>query len=64
MIAVDQYRNVYPVDPRRPRASLCERLGYRSARRMFVDRDGRSLHVGYVIGGQWLTLYCQFEGRA
>lgn len=41
---------------------LCERVGYTKARRMYVStKDGRDLHVGYVIGKHWLSKYTPVE---
>ena len=41
-----------------PRKALLERLERKSAKKMYVDRkDGTSVHVGYVVGGRWFTLY-------
>ena len=41
-----------------PRKALLERLGAKSARKMYVDRaDNKTVHIGYVVGQQWFTLY-------
>jgi len=41
-----------------PRKDLCRRLARSHADRMFKEMpDGTVCHVGYVIGGLWLTLY-------
>ena len=41
-----------------PRAELLKRLGYKHASRMFQDRkNGPPMHIGYVIGPHWVTLY-------
>ena len=51
-MAVDQYGQTFP------RKELCEKLAKSHADKMFVDgKDGKRYHVGYVIGGLWLTLY-------
>lgn len=35
-----------------------ERIGCTHVQKMYQDkRDGSVVHVGYVIGGHWLTLY-------
>ena len=56
-MAIDQYGQTFH-GLKHPRKDLCERLGRRHVSKMFVDRkDGSSVHVGYVIGGLWLTVY-------
>ena len=31
--------------------------------KMYVDKkDGRSVHIGYVVGQHWLTAYQRVEG--
>jgi hypothetical protein len=57
-IAVDQDGQMYHALGPYPRKELLQRLGRRRASKMYIDtRDGRTLHVGYVIAGLWLTLY-------
>ena len=54
----DQYGHTYHDLGQHPRKTLCERLGRRHVAKMYVDkRDGGTAHVGYVIGGRWITLY-------
>lgn len=59
-MAIDQYGNTYH-GLKHPRKELLERLGYSSsssAHKMYVDKEnGETVHIGYVIGGLWLTLY-------
>lgn len=56
-MAIDQYNQTYH-ELRHPRKDLLERLGRSKASKMYIDRkDGSSVHVGYVIAGQWLTIY-------
>ena len=56
-MAVDQYNQTYH-GLRHPRKDLLERLGRSKASKMYIDRkDGEAVHVGYVIAGQWLTIY-------
>ena len=53
---VDQYGNkVYASTV----TELCRKMGYSrgTARRMYADFQGKSYHVGYVIGRYWLTMY-------
>lgn len=42
----------------RPRRDLLKRLGRKSARKIYRDKnDGTTVHVGYIIGGMWWTIY-------
>lgn len=61
-MAIDQYGQTYH-GLKNPRKDLLARLYRSHADKMYQDPDGR--HVGYVIGGLWLTLYkvTPFEGR-
>ena len=57
-MAIDQYGQTYHQLGAYPRKTLLERLGGRSAEKMYVDTmSGESQHVGYIINGLWLTLY-------
>ncbi len=57
-MAIDQYGTTYHNLGPHPRKELLERLGYKKANKMYVDtKDGQTVHIGYVIGGLWLTLY-------
>lgn len=57
-MAIDQYGHAYHGLGEHPRKELMERLARSSAQRMYVDKkDGRTVHIGYIIGGLWLTLY-------
>ena len=41
-----------------PRKDLMARLGRKSARKMYIDRaDGSGAHVGYIVAGEWFTVY-------
>lgn len=55
-MAIDQYGTTYH-GLKHPRKDLLERLGYASAKKMYVDKDGKTYHTGYVIGGAWLDVY-------
>ncbi len=63
MIGRDQHGNTWSVDRKRPKASLLDAMGARSANRMFIDRAGKTFHVGYVVSGghgcaaSWVTFY-------
>jgi hypothetical protein len=57
-MARDQYGNTYHNLGPNPRKALLERLGKKHAEKMYVDtKEGGSRHVGWVIGGFWLTVY-------
>jgi len=48
-----------------PRKDLMARTGSRHAEKMYVDcKDMTARHVGYVIGGNWWTVYavCEWQG--
>ena len=56
-MAIDQYGNTFH-GLKHPRKELMERIGCTHVQKMYQDkRDGSVVHVGYVIGGHWLTLY-------
>jgi len=40
---------------------LRERIGGGRVSRMYIDRAGSTLHVGYVVGPFWLTAYRPIE---
>jgi hypothetical protein len=57
-MAIDQYGTTYHNLGAYPRKTLLERLGSRSAEKMYMDDStGESQHVGYIINRLWLTLY-------
>lgn len=57
-MAIDQYGQTYHELGNHPRKELIERIGNRHVSKMYQDRkDGSVVHVGYVIGQHWLTLY-------
>lgn len=55
----DQYNRDYHNLGKHPRKALMERLGRKHVSKMYVDSKsgGPPKHVGYVIGGLWITLY-------
>ena len=56
-MGVDQYGETYHALTY-PRKELMERLGRRSASKMYVDKtDGTSEHIGYVIAGRWVRIF-------
>lgn len=65
-MAQDQYGKFYHLDTNHPRKELLEMFGRKHADKMYVDtKDGKSKHVGYIIGGLWLSVYevHEFTGR-
>jgi hypothetical protein len=58
IIGIDQYNQHYDDLGKYPRQELLNRLGYKNARKMYVDKkDGTIKHIGYVVGSHWVTLY-------
>ena len=56
-MAIDQYGRTYH-GLTHPRKDLCERLGRKHVGKVYVDKkDGQPVHVGYIIGQLWLTIY-------
>ena len=52
-IAQNQYGDTVFIK-RFPRKELLEHTGYASAQKMYLDTtSGKSVHIGYVIGGMW-----------
>ena len=65
--AVNESGERIALEGRHPRKELLDYLGRKSARRMYRDKaDGRTVHVGYVVGGSWWTFYnvTPWEGDA
>lgn len=57
-MAVDQFGQTYHNLGPHPRKELMRRLGTSHAARMYRDKkDGRTVHIGWVIAGRWLSLY-------
>jgi hypothetical protein len=56
-MAVDQYGTTLH-GLRHPRKDIMNRMSYKSAQKMYVDTtDGRTLHIGYIVGPHWFTVY-------
>ena len=56
-LGTDQYGNNFSMS-KHPRKELMEQLGYKSARKMYVDTvSGDTRHTGYVIGDHWINVY-------
>lgn len=57
-MAVDQYGATYHDLGEHPRKELMTRLHCKHVDKMYCDgNDGTTYHVGYIIGGLWLSLY-------
>lgn len=57
-MAIDQFGETYHSLGAHPRKALMERIGRRGAALMYIDdKAGKSHHVGWIIGGLWLTVY-------
>ena len=62
-LGTDQYGNHYNMSDH-PRKELMQKLGAKSASKMYVDTtDGKVRHVGYIIKGRWVNVYrvCQWK---
>ena len=63
-MAIDQHGEHWHDLGANPRKALLERLGRKSARKMYVDtKSGKVKHVGYIIAGLWLHIYRISEWR-
>ena len=41
-----------------PKGHLLEKLGASHAEKMYIDTtDGETKHAGYIIGGEWFSIY-------
>lgn len=57
-MAIDQYGRTYHNLGNHPRKTLLERLERKHASKMYIDKkDGPPVHIGWIIGGLWLTVY-------
>ena len=46
------------LEGKRPRAELLKALLATHTERVYVDKkDGRSVQIGYIVRGEWFTLY-------
>lgn len=57
-MAVDQYgQTIHDLGPY-PRKALLEKLDRKHADRMFRDqKDGPTVHVGWIVAGRWFSVY-------
>ena len=57
-MAIDQYGQTFHNLGPYPRKELLKRLARRSAAKMYVDKvKGPPKHIGWIIGGLWLTIF-------
>lgn len=56
LMGIDQYGQTYH-GLKKPRKDLLEQLGRTHANKMYRDIKGKSVHVGYIIGGLWIEIY-------
>jgi hypothetical protein len=57
-MAIDQYGQTFHNLGAHPRKELLKRLGRSKAAPIYVDtKDGKTLKIGWIIGGLWLTIY-------
>lgn len=57
-MGIDQYGTVYHNLGNHPRKELMKRLYISHVSKMYRDyADGSYSHVGYILGGLWITLY-------
>jgi len=62
-IAISDSGNRVMLTTDTPRKELMEYLGAKHAEKIYVDtKEGEVAHIGYIIGGEWYTLYA-VEGR-
>lgn len=62
MLYRDQYGNTWFA---RTAAELRRNIGRGRVSKMYVDKtDGRTKHVGYIVGTHWCTAYVPYEGEA
>jgi hypothetical protein len=56
-MARNQYGDVRFLD-KHPRKELLEYYGRQHAERIYIDdKQGDVWHIGYVVAGQWFTVY-------
>ena len=57
ILATDQYGNRHYLNPKCPRKELLNLVGRKSCQKVYIDtKDGNTKHVGYIVGGGWITL--------
>jgi hypothetical protein len=65
-MAINKYGHTFHDLGQHPRKELMKRIGCRHVSKMYHDRkDASVIHVGYVVGQHWCTLYevKPYEGK-
>ena len=55
-IATDQYNNLVWIK-QHPRKELCQHHGVKHADKCYIDIEGVSHHVGYVVSSHWYDVF-------
>ena len=55
-IAIDQYGNHVHIR-KHPRKSLMDWAYTKHAEKIYIDKEGKATHVGYVVRGHWFNVY-------
>lgn len=59
LLYIDQYGNKWGA---RTVKELREKIGGGKISKMYLDKtDGRSVHIGYIVGRHWCTAYRPVE---
>ncbi len=61
MLAIDQYGTKHWIPGKHPRKELLAEFDRKHANKMYIDREGKTYHIGYIVAGLWLSLYDQWE---
>ena len=62
MMAINQYGNKKYIPGVHPRKELLTLTGGNHVDKIYRDKkDGSVVHVGYIILGNWWTLYTEWE---
>jgi len=58
-MAIDQHGMTYHIGNNPPRKYLLNLFGRKHADKMYHDAEnGKTRHIGYVIAGYWLEIFC------
>ena len=58
IMGIDQYGGTYHDLTKYPRKKLQDIFDTKSITKMYIDgKDGKAIHVGYIIKGCWIRLY-------
>jgi hypothetical protein len=64
-MARNQYgETIHFPNEQHPRKALLQHFGRKHADKMYVNtKDGKEQHVGYIIAGNWLTIFRVFSWK-